>query len=158
MCGPYAFRTDPETAAGEFGLGTVPDLTPRYNLAPTQLVAAVRLGKDRVTRGLVRLRWGLAAQAYERASLGGTRPRGWRGGRTPRAPCGRAGSRTAPGRAATPTRPQLDWDTAPRSSSTRRGNDAALSWWNATADVRSYRVGYVFHAISQNAVKCHESF
>jgi putative SOS response-associated peptidase YedK len=59
MCGRYTLHAPPEAVAGEFGLPAVPSLRARYNVAPRQLVAAVGLGKDRVTRGLVHLRWGL---------------------------------------------------------------------------------------------------
>jgi putative SOS response-associated peptidase YedK len=60
MCGRYNFVAEPGTVAEEFGLAALPTaLVPRYNVAPTQLVAAVGLGADRRTRGLVRLRWGL---------------------------------------------------------------------------------------------------
>jgi putative SOS response-associated peptidase YedK len=68
MCGRYAFHADAETVADEFGLGVPPTLTPRYNVAPTQLVAAVGVGADRVTRGLVRLRWGLVPYWAQSAS------------------------------------------------------------------------------------------
>jgi putative SOS response-associated peptidase YedK len=56
MCGRYNFLAKPEDVAEEFGLPAVPAVRPRYNVAPTQQIAAVGLGKDGVTRGLVQLR------------------------------------------------------------------------------------------------------
>ena len=42
-----------------FGLSAMPDLTPRYNVAPSQAIAAVGLKPDAVHRGMAKLRWGL---------------------------------------------------------------------------------------------------
>ena len=57
MCGRFTFATPGEVVAEVFGLAAVPDLTPRYNIAPTQEVAALRSGDSGVH--LVNLRWGL---------------------------------------------------------------------------------------------------
>lgn len=43
----------------QFNLPEIPDLQPRYNIAPTQPVAAVRLPEDGADRELVMLHWGL---------------------------------------------------------------------------------------------------
>ena len=51
--------TTPDELADLFGLADAPDLAPRYNVAPSQLVAVVGLKPDGMTRGLPRLRWGL---------------------------------------------------------------------------------------------------
>lgn len=45
--------------AEHFLLTEEPELDPRYNIAPSQQVAAVRLAKDSNDRELVRLTWGL---------------------------------------------------------------------------------------------------
>jgi putative SOS response-associated peptidase YedK len=58
MCGRFAQYSDPASYAEEFALGRVCDAVPRYNLAPTQDVLAVRQAADGV-RELVALRWGL---------------------------------------------------------------------------------------------------
>jgi putative SOS response-associated peptidase YedK len=58
MCGRFAQCADADTAAHHFELASVPALTPRYNLAPTQPVLAVRIG-DNGQRELTALRWGL---------------------------------------------------------------------------------------------------
>jgi putative SOS response-associated peptidase YedK len=42
MCGRFTLRSSPTTVAEEFGLFDVPDLPPRYNVAPGQAVAEVR--------------------------------------------------------------------------------------------------------------------
>lgn len=57
MCGRFTFTTPAELVAEAFGLDAVPDLAPRYNIAPTQDVAVVRAEDGR--RRLVFLRWGL---------------------------------------------------------------------------------------------------
>jgi putative SOS response-associated peptidase YedK len=57
MCGRFTLITPTRELASLFDLDTVPDLAPRYNIAPTQPVAVVRAGG--VGRELVLLRWGL---------------------------------------------------------------------------------------------------
>ena len=70
MCGRFSLTTDPELLAEHFDLPVVPDIEPRYNVAPTQEVAAVRETGGRpdgradgetevVGRRLVMMRWGL---------------------------------------------------------------------------------------------------
>ena len=57
MCGRFFLLASPREVADLFGLADVPDIAPRYNIAPTQPVAVVRLAN--ADRELVRLRWGL---------------------------------------------------------------------------------------------------
>ena len=59
MCGRYTLHATPEDIAQEFGLCEVPNLRPRYNVAPSQLIAVVALGSDSEARGLGFVRWGL---------------------------------------------------------------------------------------------------
>jgi putative SOS response-associated peptidase YedK len=59
MCGRYTLDAPPADVRAYFSLAGLPDLRPRYNVAPTQLVAVVGLKPDGKTRGLVSLRWGL---------------------------------------------------------------------------------------------------
>jgi putative SOS response-associated peptidase YedK len=59
MCGRFTLRTPAKDFARLFALDDVPELQPRYNIAPTQTVAAVRLSPERENRELVMLRWGL---------------------------------------------------------------------------------------------------
>jgi putative SOS response-associated peptidase YedK len=58
MCGRFSLFTSGTDLAEWLGLPEVPALEPRYNIAPTQPVAAVRAGPGG-GRELVRLRWGL---------------------------------------------------------------------------------------------------
>lgn len=79
MCGRYSLGVDTDRLIAEFGLSDVPaDHVPRYNIAPTQPVAAVVRGPDGLRIGW--LRWGLI-------------PGG--GGPSPRAPLINARSETA---------------------------------------------------------------
>jgi len=58
MCGRFVQYSDPDLYGEVFDLGRTCAAAPRYNLAPSQQVLAVRLGADGV-RELVPLRWGL---------------------------------------------------------------------------------------------------
>ena len=58
MCGRFAFYSPAEAAAALFGVNASVDIKPRYNIAPTQQIAAVRNDENR-ERELVMLRWGL---------------------------------------------------------------------------------------------------
>ena len=58
MCGRYTVTAPGDVLAAAFGLETPPDLAPRYNVAPTQEVAIVRLG-DGGRLELALVRWGL---------------------------------------------------------------------------------------------------
>jgi putative SOS response-associated peptidase YedK len=58
MCGRYSLTTPPEAMRALFGFENLPNLPPRYNIAPTQPVAAVRAAAGG-GRELVLLRWGL---------------------------------------------------------------------------------------------------
>ena len=58
MCGRFAFYSPSEATAALFGADGALDVEPRYNIAPTQFVAAIR-DNDEKQRELVMLRWGL---------------------------------------------------------------------------------------------------
>jgi putative SOS response-associated peptidase YedK len=58
MCGRFAFYSPSEATAALFGASGTVDVTPRYNIAPTQDIAAVRLDEEG-KRELVLFRWGL---------------------------------------------------------------------------------------------------
>jgi len=67
MCGRFTQAADGEIIAQVFELPEPPELPRRYNIAPTQDVAAVRRAEDG-GRELVRLHWGLIPSwAKERA-------------------------------------------------------------------------------------------
>jgi putative SOS response-associated peptidase YedK len=57
MCTRFTLATPADEVADFFGLPDVPDLPPRYNVAPSQPVACVR--RDRRGRWLDLLQWGL---------------------------------------------------------------------------------------------------
>ena len=58
MCGRYYLLASPADLADLFGLADVPDLLPRYNIAPTQPVLAVGLSKDG-RPAVATFRWGI---------------------------------------------------------------------------------------------------
>ena len=57
MCGRFKLISDRRAVAALLGVDDVPELFPRYNVAPTQPVLAVRLANGR--REAATLRWGL---------------------------------------------------------------------------------------------------
>lgn len=58
MCGRYAVTLPPEVMATLFGSADRPNLAPRWNVAPTQQVPVVAIGKAG-TRRIIMARWGL---------------------------------------------------------------------------------------------------
>lgn len=58
MCGRFAFYSPSEATAALFGVDGALAVEPRYNIAPTQFVAAIR-DNEQQQRELVMLRWGL---------------------------------------------------------------------------------------------------
>jgi putative SOS response-associated peptidase YedK len=71
MCGRFTLTTPAETLAEAFGLDEAPELQPRYNIAPTQPVVAVRRIPAGAPRSLSLLRWGLVP-AWSREPRGRT--------------------------------------------------------------------------------------
>ncbi len=61
MCGRFTLRAPASVVAEQFSLFEVEPFTPRFNVAPTQTVAAVRIAPEggNMQRELVWLRWGL---------------------------------------------------------------------------------------------------
>jgi putative SOS response-associated peptidase YedK len=59
MCGRFTLRSSGEVVAEAFGLPEVPDLLPRFNIAPGHPVAVVREQSEKEGRKLAYLRWGL---------------------------------------------------------------------------------------------------
>jgi putative SOS response-associated peptidase YedK len=58
MCGRFTLRASPVDLTSLFGFAEVPPTEPRYNIAPTQAVFAVRVDEDG-KRAPVLLKWGL---------------------------------------------------------------------------------------------------
>ncbi len=70
MCGRFSQTATPEIIAEHFQ-GQVPPLfQPRYNIAPSQSIAAIRIEPDTTTRKLVMLRWGLIPSWAKDAKIG----------------------------------------------------------------------------------------
>jgi putative SOS response-associated peptidase YedK len=70
MCARITLYSTAETVAGVFHLDTLPDLAPRYNIAPTQSIAAIRADPAGPGRQLVFLRWGLIPSWATDISIG----------------------------------------------------------------------------------------
>jgi putative SOS response-associated peptidase YedK len=70
MCGRYVVKTPVSQLATMFDLMDVPPLTPRFNVAPTQMVPAVRLKPETKKRELVMLKWGLIPAWAKDAAIG----------------------------------------------------------------------------------------
>jgi putative SOS response-associated peptidase YedK len=69
MCGRFAFYSPTEAAAALFGVAAAQPLAPRYNIAPTQDIAAIRIAEGGV-RELTLLRWGLVPSWAKDPSIG----------------------------------------------------------------------------------------
>jgi putative SOS response-associated peptidase YedK len=68
MCGRFTLAVPGAQVAAQFELATTPELTARYNIAPTQQVAAVRAGD--AGRELALFRWGLVPTWAKDPSVG----------------------------------------------------------------------------------------
>ena len=69
MCGRFAFYSPSEATAALFGATTSTEVVPRYNIAPTQFIAAVR-GDEHDAPELAMLRWGLVPFWAKDPSIG----------------------------------------------------------------------------------------
>jgi putative SOS response-associated peptidase YedK len=70
MCGRFTLIMPGEAVAELFQLPEVPTLAPRYNIAPTQPVAAVRVSRDSGQRELTHFHWGLIPRWAKDPSIG----------------------------------------------------------------------------------------
>ncbi len=59
MCGRFTLISDATIIAEMFQVLEVPDLDPRYNIAPTQLAPIIRFDIQQACRRLDMFRWGL---------------------------------------------------------------------------------------------------
>jgi putative SOS response-associated peptidase YedK len=57
VCGRFTVKGDPSKVRKNFALLKTPNLMPRYNVAPTQDISVVGLGKE--GPNLIQMRWGL---------------------------------------------------------------------------------------------------
>lgn len=69
MCGRFSLTTAPEAMRALFAYEEQPNLAPRFNVAPTQPVATVRLAAGG-KRELAFMRWGLVPSWANDASMG----------------------------------------------------------------------------------------
>lgn len=70
MCGRFALHADAETIAQTFELDEAPELSPRYNIAPTQPAPVVLTTGDNAHREFRTLRWGLIPSWAKDAVIG----------------------------------------------------------------------------------------
>lgn len=69
MCGRFAFYSPAEATAALFGAAGTADVAPRYNIAPTLFVAAVRRNEQGAGE-LTKLRWGLVPSWAKDPAIG----------------------------------------------------------------------------------------
>jgi putative SOS response-associated peptidase YedK len=69
MCGRFTLRAMPQLVAAQFGLSEIPLFEPHYNIAPTQLVLAVRADQTG-NREAAQLRWGLIPSWADDPAIG----------------------------------------------------------------------------------------
>jgi len=71
MCGRFTLKTPSASLAEHFLLPGIPQLSARFNIAPTQLVLCIRsVSPDSVTREAATLRWGLIPSWAKDPSVG----------------------------------------------------------------------------------------
>lgn len=69
MCARFTLSANPKQVATLFDLASVPELPPRYNIAPSQPIPAVRLN-DSGEREFAFLKWGLVPSSATDESIG----------------------------------------------------------------------------------------
>jgi len=70
MCGRFTLFEADKILSKEFGVSGVPPLSPRYNIAPSQPIAAVRTPHTGIGRELALLRWGLVPSWSKDPAIG----------------------------------------------------------------------------------------
>ena len=70
MCGRFTRKESMQHLAELLGLPISPPLTPRYNIAPSQLVACIRTNPETSNYELVELKWGLVPSWANDPSIG----------------------------------------------------------------------------------------
>ena len=70
MCGRFILTSPGKEIRDRFGLLKEPELTPHYNIAPTQMVPVVRFDQDSTVRQFEMLKWGLVPFWAKDASIG----------------------------------------------------------------------------------------
>ena len=70
MCGRFTRKENFQNLAALLGLSIPPPLAPRYNIAPSQLVACIRTNPENTEREFVELKWGLVPSWAKDPSIG----------------------------------------------------------------------------------------
>jgi putative SOS response-associated peptidase YedK len=70
MCGRFTRKENLQRLAEQLGLKVIPSLSPRYNIAPSQLVACVRTNPESEEREFTELKWGLVPSWATDPSIG----------------------------------------------------------------------------------------
>ena len=70
MCGRFTLKTSPGVIAKLLGVKSVPTIEPRYNIAPSQPVLAVRLAPESGEREVVMFKWGLIPSWAKEPGIG----------------------------------------------------------------------------------------
>lgn len=70
MCGRFTRKENFQNLAALLGLPIPPPLAPRYNIAPSQLVACVRTNLETADYEFVELKWGLVPSWAKDPSIG----------------------------------------------------------------------------------------
>jgi putative SOS response-associated peptidase YedK len=70
MCGRFTLAQSPEAVTEAFGLSKVPDLSPRYNIAPSQPIGVVMRAKEAIQPEFRLMRWGLIPSWAKDPSIG----------------------------------------------------------------------------------------
>ena len=70
MCGRFTRKENFQQLAKLLGVRTLPQLPPRYNIAPSQLVACVRVNPESLENECVSLKWGLVPSWAKDPSIG----------------------------------------------------------------------------------------
>jgi putative SOS response-associated peptidase YedK len=72
MCGRFTRKESFQHLAKQLGITVLPPLSPRYNIAPSQLVACVRTHPESGQRECVELKWGLVPSWAKDPGIGHT--------------------------------------------------------------------------------------
>ena len=70
MCGRFSQTATPDKIAEQFEVNEPPLFKPRYNIAPSQQVATIRLNPEAAKRECVMLRWGLIPSWAKDSKIG----------------------------------------------------------------------------------------
>ena len=70
MCGRFSQTATPDMIAEQFEINEPPLFKPRYNIAPSQQVATIRLNPEAAKRECVMLRWGLIPSWAKDSKIG----------------------------------------------------------------------------------------